>query len=189
MREKLLEIIIAQCKEGDYGLLENILNATHERHLLDALPERLYEEVKDLMVGETMYVVKKVKRNGVSNMVGNVDPMLAIDEFNNTTDSSVYARVRMYKAKVIGGNSLVGWKYDMNNAEFMSEKVLDLDSVEGVEVSAEVSYKVTGKLEYHATKELLLSYLMLSTPTIDMEGLVGCKVEFEAAKVYYVENK
>lgn len=187
MREKLLQFIIQECRQGNYGLLENILGATHERHLLDALPERLYEEVKDLMVGQTMYVVSKVKANGLSTQVGHVDPMLAIEEFNNA-DASVYARVRLHKAKVIGGNSLVGWRYDMQGAEFMSEKVLDLDSIEGTEVSAVVSYRVSGKLEKKVSNEKFLDHLQSTTPVIDMQGLVGCKVEFEGAKIDFLEK-
>jgi hypothetical protein len=187
MKEKLLELIINELKNGNYGLLENLLNATHSRHLLDAIPQRLYEEVKDLMVGQTMYVVSKVKANGLSTQVGHVDPMLAIAEFNST-DASVYARVRLHKAKVIGGNSLVGWKYDMVDAEFMSEKVLDLDSIEGTEVSAVVSYRVSGKLEKNVSNEDLLDHLQEVSPIIDMEGFILSEVLFEGAKIDFVEK-
>jgi len=187
MQKKLIEILIEKCRQGDYGLLEKVISNVHERPLMQVLPTDIKNELASAMIGQPMYVVVCYKGQVVKKQLGFIDAEESIGEFDNCCKNESFSKIQIYKARVVGGNESMGWIYSMEDAELLSEKVLDLDLEEGRNVSIVVSYRITGKLKKSVSNEELLDHLQETLPLIHLNGFMGDKVEFEGAKINFQE--
>ena len=192
MRKKIINHIIEKARQGDYGLIEKLIENSSERLLHQVLPQDLRMEVSDNMIGNNIFVITATLPDGRQEQTSYIDEVESMSAFHlmvvDHKQDAKYASAKLDTGKIIGGNDMEGWRYSLENAKTFWEEVFDKESIEGTDFDASVTFNISGKMRSEFTKEDLSDYLQEIKPSILNESLVAVEVEFEACKLNVKEK-
>lgn len=186
MGEKLLEHIIEKARQGDYGLIEKLLNISSERLLYKVLPEDLKREIFDNMIGQPIFLLIQKKKDH-EHIVSYIDEIESFSAMHvmiaDSKEDENCISVELLEGTITSGNESDGWQYTLEGAKRIWKEYFLTDEVEGTDFEASVTYNIKGKMAQDFTREDLTDYLQSIDPTIYNESIMGAQVKYEACKL------
>lgn len=114
INEKLTAHLIERASNGDYGLLETVINAMSFRLISKVIPQHLLKEFAPHLIGQELYVVVKRYNCGKEKSVGYMDELEAIAEVRISNGDSFVKQCRLYRTTIEGGNPVDGWEFSID---------------------------------------------------------------------------
>ena len=182
---KILQQIIKDSRNGDYGLIEKILETVPEYSLMMALPKDLKAEITADTLDNPIYVVEMEYGDGSIELQSYFDEIEGMSAYHIFLErkKTQLNNIKLLKGKIIGGNEDIGWNYDLSNSTILGQEYFNLDATEGYYFKANITFTIEGKASEELNSNDLNEILKELEPIIYNKDILGATFEQTKFKI------